>query len=55
MGKTYEDSISSTAADDQLSDDINDVFTLVQRAKKGDLSAFDSPGGTSFFRDPRCG
>ena len=42
MDNSFGDSISSDVASNSLADDVSDVFSLVQRAKNGELPAFDS-------------
>jgi len=42
MDNSFGDSISSDVASNSLADDVSDVLSLVQRAKNGELPAFDS-------------
>jgi len=42
MDNSFGDSISSNVASNSLADDVSDVLSLVQRAKNGELPAFDS-------------
>ena len=42
MDNSFGDSISSDVGSNSLADDVSDVLSLVQRAKNGELPAFDS-------------